>query len=62
MHLMSGGNTVDMVYLDIAKAFDKIDHGVLFHEIKTLGIIGKLGVCLYHLLRQKSLCEITGRY
>ena len=28
MHLMSGGNTVDMVYLDFVKAFDKVDHGV----------------------------------
>ena len=44
MHLMSGGNTVDMVYLDFAKAFDKVDHGVLLHKIKTLGITGKLGV------------------
>ena len=26
MQLMSGGNTVDMVYLDFAKAFDKVDH------------------------------------
>ena len=26
MHLMSDGNTVDMVYLDFAKAFDKVDH------------------------------------
>ena len=25
MHLMSGGNTVDMVYLDFAKAFDKVN-------------------------------------
>ena len=42
MHLMSSGNTVDMVYLDFAKTFDKVDHGVL-HEIKTLGITGKSG-------------------
>ena len=48
MHLMSGGNTVDMVYLDFAKAFDKVDHGVLLHKIKSLGITGKLGVWLYH--------------
>ena len=50
MHLMSGGNSVDMVYLDFAKAFDKVDHGVLLHEIKTLGITGRLGVWLYHFL------------
>ena len=36
MHLMSGGNTVDMVYLDFATAFDKVDHGVLLHKIKNL--------------------------
>ena len=45
---MSGGNTVDMVYLDFAKAFDKVDHGVLLHKIKTLGMTGKFGVWLYH--------------
>ena len=47
---MSGGNSVDMVYLDFAKAFDKADHGVLLHKIKTLGITGRLGVWLYHFL------------
>ena len=47
MHLMSSGNSVDMVYLDFANAFDKFDHGVL-HKIKTLGITGRLGVWLYH--------------
>ena len=50
MHLMSGGNTVDMVYLDFAKAFDKVDHGVLLHKIKSQCITGKLGVWLYHFL------------
>ena len=54
MHLMSGGNTVDMVYLDLAKAFDKVDHGVLLHKIKTLGITGKLGVWLYHFLTHNT--------
>ena len=54
MHLMSGGNTVDMVYLDFAKAFDKVDHGVLLHKIKTLGITGKLGVWLYHFLTHRT--------
>ena len=51
---MSGGNTVDMVYLDFAKAFDKVDHGVLLHKIKTLGITGKLGVWLYHFLTHRT--------
>ena len=51
---MSGGNTVDMVYLDFPKAFDKVDHGVLLHKIKTLGSTGKLGVWLYHFLTHRT--------
>ena len=52
--LSSGNNTVDMVYLDFAKAFDKVDHGVLLHKIKMLGITGKLGVWLYHFLTGRT--------
>ena len=53
MHLMSGGNSFDMVYLDFAKAFDKDDHGVL-HILNTLGITGRLGVWLYHFLTDRT--------
>ena len=51
---MSSGNTVDMVYLDFAKAFGKVDHGVLLHEIETLGITGKFGVWLCHFLSHRT--------
>ena len=52
--LSSGNNTVDMVYLDFAKAFDKVDHGVLLHKIKMLGITGKVGVWLYHFVTGRT--------
>ena len=52
--LSSENNIVDMVYLDFAKAFDKVDHGVLLHKIKMLGITGKLGVWLYHFLTGRT--------
>ena len=52
--LSSGNNTVDMVYLDFVKSFDKVDHGVLLHKIKMLGITGKLGVWLYHFLTGRT--------
>ena len=58
MHLMSGGNTVGMVYIDFTKAFDKVDHGVLLHEIKTLGITCKLGVWMYHFFTDITLFVI----
>ena len=31
MHMLNSDTTVDMTYLDISKAFDNIDHGVLLH-------------------------------
>ena len=32
------GKNVDTIYLDFTKAFDKVDHGVLLHKVRTLGI------------------------
>lgn len=34
------GCNVDVVYLDFEKAFDKVDHGVLLHKLRDLGITG----------------------
>ena len=36
------GNEHDVVYLDFAKAFDKVDHKILFHKLQMFGIEGKL--------------------
>ena len=48
--------SVDMVYLDFAKAFDKVDHGhgILLHKLKDLGITGKLGVYFFYFLSNTS--------
>ena len=40
-------SSVDMIYLDYAKAFDKVDHGVLLNKLETFGICGKLGEWLH---------------
>ena len=42
--LSDGVLCVDMVYLDFAKAFDKVDHGILLHKLKDFGITSKLGI------------------
>ena len=42
---MEHGFNVDVVYLDFAKAFDKVDHGILIRKLKHLGVGGK--VCLW---------------
>ena len=41
MHMLNRDSIGDMMYLDFAKAFDKVDHGILLHKVKDLGITGK---------------------
>ena len=54
------GQNVNVVYLDLAKAFHKVDHGPLLHKLKRMGIGGNLGTWIYHFLisrRQKVIVE-----
>ena len=50
MHMLSSDTTVDMIYLDCSKTFDKVDHGVLLHKLKDLGITCKLGIWFFQFL------------
>ena len=34
---------LDSVYIDFAKAYDKVDHGILLPKIKAIGITRKIG-------------------
>ena len=38
MHMLDSDSSVDMVYLDFSKAFDKVDHGIVLHKLRALGI------------------------
>ena len=44
MHMIYNKSTVYMIYLDFAKAFDKVDHGILLHKLRDLGITCRLGL------------------
>ena len=48
------GKATDTVYLDFSKAFDKVDHDMLCHKLKKLGIVGKVGIWIKEFL--------TGRF
>ena len=36
------GHEIDVIYLDFAKAFDKVHHGLLLQKLQNIGITGKL--------------------
>ena len=47
------GKTTDTIYLDFAKAFDKVDHNTLCQKIKRLGITGKVGLWIREFLTNR---------
>ena len=47
-------NNVDVIYLDFAKAFDKIDHGILLNKLKTIGINGEVDVWIHNFLSNRE--------
>ena len=44
LQCMEEGFNIDVIFLDLAKAFDKVDHGLLAHRMKQKRIGGKVGV------------------
>ena len=40
--------------MDFSKAFDKVDHGILLHKLRDLGITGRLGLWFFHFLNNRQ--------
>ena len=40
--LLDGGKQVDMIYMDISKAFDKVNHGCLLQKLHEFGFGGRV--------------------
>ena len=49
-------NNVDVIYLDVTKAFDKVDNGILLRKLKKIGINGKVGVWIHNFLSNRQQC------
>ena len=57
--LLEAGKAVDVIYLDFAKAFDKVDIGITLHKLESLGIKGSLGRWLQSFLTGRSQCVLV---
>ena len=53
------GYGVDVIYLDFAKAFDKVDHGITLQKLKALGIHGNLGRWIFTFLTNRTQAVIV---
>ena len=54
MLTLNSSSSIDMIYLDFAKAFDKVDHNILLNKVKAIGIQGKLGIWIKNFLSNRT--------
>ena len=59
INIMETGNVADVIYLDFAKAFDKVDHGILLRKLVDLGIGGLILSWIYDFLSGRQLKSRT---
>ena len=50
---LSSGDEVDVIYLDYAKAFDKVDHNILIAKLERYGINGKMLIWIKEFLSNR---------
>merc|ERR1712002_10391 len=58
---LTEGKRMDTVFLDFAKAFDKIDHNMLLEKVKKHGIGGKIGRWRMEFLRGRKFRVVANR-
>ena len=51
---LNSGDEVDVIYLDFAKAFDKVDHNVLLAKLERYGIGGRVFKWIEEFLLQRT--------
>ena len=56
---LEDGGGVDVVYLDFAKAFDKVDHGITLQKLHELGVSGKVGNWIKEFLQNRTQSVIV---
>ena len=60
LELMESGLTVDVIYTDFAKAFDKCETNVLLHTLRECGVKGVMGEWIAAFLDPKNRMQYIG--
>lgn len=58
-HDLQAGKQTDLVVLDFAKAFDKVNHSLLVHKLSHYGIIGKTNAWIQNFLRDRKQAVVV---
>ncbi|KAK3878825.1 hypothetical protein Pcinc_016635 [Petrolisthes cinctipes] len=57
---LDSNTMLDVIYLDFAKVFDDVDHEVLLHKLRYLGISGRLGFWISEFLTNRTQFVAVG--
>ena len=61
LNIMENGSNADIIYLDFAKAFDKVDHGILIRKLAQIGIGGRILAWIYEFLNNRQqIVKVSG--
>ena len=59
--LLDEGSTVHACFVDMAKAFDRVDHALLIHSLPTLGVSKNELSWFQSYLKNRSVCTTVNR-
>ena len=62
LDLLEQSHNVDVVYIDFAKAFDKVDFMATMHKLISLGISGKVGRWIYSFLTHRTQQVMVNKF
>ena len=62
MSILEEGKSVDVIYLDFSKAFDKVDHVILLKKVESFGIKGKTLVWIKSFLTNRQQQVKVGNF
>ena len=54
LNIMENRSSADVIYLDFAKAFDKVDHGILIRKLVEIGVNGDVLVWIFEFLTKRQ--------